>query len=320
LIVVRDRSVRVALLYLGVSPISVREAKLRIRSNGVIETGHCSLQIALLKLDIPRLLQASTFFGSSLIACSDQTYALAGEIPDFLFREEPNTQTVYEVLEFAIRWESANEVGTDEFAMEHKTFSDNQGNENCDADFVLCGGNDAVWRFDCETGWLAVGLVSFAIFVLTLAGQDHSKNFDDHLTQQSLAKGGSLANANSDTPSEVINLNARSASAKTASRQTLNVDHSDTISAEQASPQQTESPRSTLTLVPTLASRKHLTAAQANATQAASVHRQNMRSPSVHRKLVEAKLRLIELWRRGLAQNKRLAAGQHSGIQGYGTR
>jgi len=48
------------------------------------------------------------------LGCPGQTYALPGEMPDFLFREEPDTQTAYEVLHSPFGCRSENEVGTDE--------------------------------------------------------------------------------------------------------------------------------------------------------------------------------------------------------------
>jgi len=184
-----------------------------------------------------------------------------------------------------------NEIATNGFTMESNRGSENQGKVNGGADFAFSGGNEVLRKLDRENRWLAAALLSFALFVLTLAGQDQRGNVADPLTEHKLTGNDALANPKSSMLPNSISLNAHSAGTKTTSRETLTVDP------------------------PILSSKIHQSEAQANATPMPSVDRHdiarvirlemhNLRASPVRHRFVGVKLRLIELWHQSLAQNE----------------
>jgi len=104
--------------------------------------------------------------------------------------------------------------------MELDMGSENEGKANGNPHLDLCSRNDAIGRSDCEMKWLVGGLLGFAIFVVTLADQDGHENDANHLTKQKLTEDDALLHANLRTLSNVISLNAESASIKMTSGQT----------------------------------------------------------------------------------------------------
>jgi hypothetical protein len=172
--------------------------------------------------------------------------------------------------------------------MEFNIGREKQGNVSGDADFDVCGRNDAFRGFDSETTWLAAGLLGFAILVLTLAGQDGHESVADHLKEQKLARDDASLQANPGTLSN--KLEALSASTETTSGQMINVERTDmVISPGQSSSPPTESPMSPVQRQDTV-----------------RVIRPNIRNlrHRLHGGLrLDAKSRLIALWHESLARS-----------------
>jgi hypothetical protein len=194
--------------------------------------------------------------------------------------------------------------------MEFNIGRENQGNVSGDADFDVCGRNDAFRGFDSETTWLAAGLLGFAILVLTLAGQDGHESVADHLKEQKLARDDASLQANPGALSNIIKLDALSASTETTSGQMINVERTDTvISPGQSSSPPTESPESSQTPVSALpetqADNSPMSPVQRQDT--VRVIRPNVRNlrHRLHGGLrLDAKSRLIALWHESVARSQ----------------
>ena len=196
--------------------------------------------------------------------------------------------------------------------------SENEGKANGNPHLDLCSRNDAIGRSDCEMKWLVGGLLGFAIFVVTLADQDGHENDANHLTKQKLTKDDALLHADPRTLSNVITLNAESASIKMISGQTASVDYTDTVfSARKNSFPQTESSESSRTPGSAQTSETHQYDTEANASPKSSFNRQDIGPtvrPNIHNlrhrlpdrlKLIDVKTQLIALWHQSLARSQR---------------
>lgn len=196
--------------------------------------------------------------------------------------------------------------------MEFNIGRGNQRNVSGDADFDVCFRNDAFRGFDSETTWLAAGLLGFAILVLALAGQDGHEGVADHLKEQKLARDDASLGA----LSNIVKLDALSASTETTSGQMINVGRTDrAISPWQSSSPPTESPKSSQTPVSALTSETYQRETQADTSPMSPVQRQdtarvirpNIRNlrHRLHGGLrSDAKSRLIALWHESLARSQ----------------
>jgi hypothetical protein len=89
---------------------------------------------------------------------------------------------------------------------------------------------DVLRRFDSETGWLAAGLVSFAIITaLALAGQEWCQLATDRVTEEKLAGDDGLLKANPSALPDVRSVNAESASTEKPSGQPVSIDRTGSV-------------------------------------------------------------------------------------------
>jgi hypothetical protein len=199
--------------------------------------------------------------------------------------------------------------------MEFNIGGEDQGNVSGHAHFDVCGRNDACRGFDSETTWLAAGLISFAILVLTLASQDGHKSLADNLMDQKLARDDASLQANPGTLSNFIKLDGLSASTETTSGRMISIARTDTvISPMQSSSLPKEPSESNRTQVSALASEANEPETQPDTSPLSPVQRQdtvrvirtnilNLRHRLHGSLTLDAKSRLIALWHESLARS-----------------
>jgi hypothetical protein len=196
-------------------------------------------------------------------------------------------------------------------AMEFNIGGEDQGNVSGHAHFDVCGRNDAVRGFDSETTWLVAGLISFAILVLTLAGQDGHKSLTDNFLDQKLARDAASLQANPGTLSNFKKLDGLSASTETTSGRMISIARTEAV----ISPMQ----NSSLPTEPSGSNRTHVSALTSEAyepeTQADSPVQRQDTVRVIHPKIrnlrhrlhgtltLDAKSRLIALWHESLARS-----------------
>jgi hypothetical protein len=137
--------------------------------------------------------------------------------------------------------------------------------------------NEVLRRFDAETGWIAAGLVSFAIITaLALAFDERREMAADHVTEDKVAGADGLLNANSSALPDVTIANAESASTEIPSGQTVSIDGSVSVISARQNPSPPMEPQESIQApVSTLTSAVNQLDPQSNFDPVSSVHRQD---------------------------------------------
>jgi hypothetical protein len=154
-----------------------------------------------------------------------------------------------------------------------RAFGANRPSQSGKHPVALGNTNEVLRRFDSETGWVAAGLVSFAIIAaLALAVDVGREDATDNVTKEKLAGDDGLLNASPGALPYVGSVNSESAS-EISSGQTFSTDPTGSLSSpRQNHPQGMESQEPIQTPVPTLTSANR-TDAQSNSKPVSSVHR-----------------------------------------------
>jgi hypothetical protein len=184
---------------------------------------------------------------------------------------------------------------------------------------VTLGNTNAVLRrFDSETRWIAVGLVSFAIIAaVAVAVDEQSDHAVNHVTEEKLSGDDRLLNANPSALPHVRSVNSEIASSEVPSGQTFSTGPPDTAISPQQNPfPQTLSQEAIQTPVPTPTPGIYQPDVQSNSNPVSSAHGQDIARvirtkshnsryrPFMRLRSVDVKARLIALWHESLARNQ----------------
>jgi hypothetical protein len=137
--------------------------------------------------------------------------------------------------------------------------------------------NEVLRRFDSETRWFAIGLVSLAIFAaVAIAVDERSEIAADHVTEDKVARDEGLLNANPSALPHVRIVNAENASTETPSGHSIGVDGTGSVISVSQNPSPPMEPQEPIQApVTTLTSGVNQLDPQSNFDSVSSVHRQD---------------------------------------------